>query len=83
MKRIDELFSASIRWMFSSPGIPKTYLTPSFSRHFTISLATVGFSLDVTFSTTFFFMPATYLSDTMIKRRQCDFDLINCAAQPS
>jgi hypothetical protein len=25
-----------------------------------MSLATVSFSLDVTFSTTFFFMPATY-----------------------
>jgi hypothetical protein len=44
----------------------------------TISFATDGFSLDVTFSTTFFFMPATYLPDTMIKRRPYDFALINC-----
>src|SRR5690348_3697499 len=41
MKRmLDDLFIASIRRMFSSPGIPKTYLTPSFSRHFTIRFAT-------------------------------------------
>src|SRR5664279_996362 len=32
---------ASTRWMFSSPGIPKTYSTPSLSRHSTMSSATV------------------------------------------
>ncbi|MER5175211.1 MAG: hypothetical protein ABJB76_04525 [Candidatus Nitrosocosmicus sp.] len=37
----EELFMASIRWMFSSPGIPKTYLTPSFSIHLTTRWATV------------------------------------------
>src|SRR6266508_751337 len=59
MKRIDELFSASIKWMFSSPGIPKTYLTSSFSRHLTTSLATVTCSVEVPSSGTFsFFMPA-------------------------
>src|SRR5919202_3430077 len=37
----DEFFNASIKWIFSSPGIPKTYFTPSFSRHLTKSWATV------------------------------------------
>ena len=26
---MDEAASASVRWMFSSPGMPKTYVTPS------------------------------------------------------
>src|ERR1700733_2805986 len=41
-KRIDDRDSASIRWMFSSPGIPKTCVTPSFSRHSTMRSATSG-----------------------------------------
>jgi hypothetical protein len=45
--------------MFSSPGIPKTYLTPSFSRHLTTSFATVvASSLGVTSSATLSSMPA-------------------------
>src|SRR5450759_3063448 len=39
-KRIEESESASIRCRFSSPGIPKTYSTPSFSRQSTIKRAT-------------------------------------------
>lgn len=35
----DDLDSASINRMFSSPGIPNTCVTPSFSRHCTISSA--------------------------------------------
>src|SRR5580765_5308887 len=41
MKRIDEEVIASITWRFSSPGRPKTYSTPSFSRHETRSCATL------------------------------------------
>ena len=33
--------SASTRWMFSSPGIPKTWVTPSTSRQRTTSAATL------------------------------------------
>src|SRR6201995_5402122 len=36
---IEDFESASISRMFSSPGIPKTWVTPSFSRHSTISSA--------------------------------------------
>src|SRR5919106_3704402 len=39
--RIDEAANASITWRFSSPGRPKTYSTPSFSRHSTRRRATV------------------------------------------
>src|SRR5688572_1275125 len=35
MKDTDELASDSLRSSVSSPGIPKTYLTPSASRHST------------------------------------------------
>src|SRR5919204_6382520 len=35
MKATDELASDSLRSSVSSPGIPKTYLTPSASRHST------------------------------------------------
>src|SRR3954469_18051983 len=38
---IDDLDTASVKRMFSSPGIPKTCVTPSFSRHSTISSAVV------------------------------------------
>src|SRR5580698_9943858 len=31
--------SASVRWMFSSPGMPNTQVTPSCSRHWTRSSA--------------------------------------------
>ena len=34
--------SARTKWMFSSPGMPKTSVTPSASRHSTISSAGVG-----------------------------------------
>ncbi len=40
--RIDESTSASTIWRFSSPGSPNTNSTPSFSRHCTISRATVA-----------------------------------------
>jgi hypothetical protein len=33
--------SASMMSMFSSPGMPKIYSTPSFSRHFTSNWAAV------------------------------------------
>src|ERR1700754_3014789 len=36
---MEDFDSASISRMFSSPGIPKTCVTPSFSRHSTISSA--------------------------------------------
>src|SRR5580692_12444024 len=36
---MEDLDSASISRMFSSPGMPKTCVTPSFSRHSTISSA--------------------------------------------
>src|SRR6202034_2509966 len=36
---IEDFDSASISRMFSSPGMPKTWVTPSFSRHSTISSA--------------------------------------------
>src|ERR1700761_1774105 len=36
---MDDSDSASISRVFSSPGIPKTWVTPSFSRHSTISSA--------------------------------------------
>src|ERR1700729_2174120 len=39
--RIEDLDSASMSRMFSSPGMPKTCVTPSFSRHCTISCALV------------------------------------------
>ncbi len=39
--RIGERNSASTRWMFSSPGIPKTCSTPSASRQRTSSWAVV------------------------------------------
>ena len=42
MNRIDESAIASITWRFSSPGSPKTYSTPSFSRQSTSRRATVG-----------------------------------------
>src|SRR3954453_3351041 len=38
---IDDLDTASVKRMFSSPGMPKTCVTPSFSRHSTISSAVV------------------------------------------
>src|SRR5688572_28312310 len=38
-KRIGLSSSASMMSMFSSPGMPKTYSTPSFSRHLTRSCA--------------------------------------------
>ena len=38
--RIDESTSASITSRFSSPGSPKTYSTPSFSRQATSNCAT-------------------------------------------
>src|SRR5512133_1893477 len=38
---IDDLDSASTNRMFSSPGMPKTCVTPSFSRHSTMSSAVV------------------------------------------
>src|SRR5438874_7557129 len=41
MKRIDDEAIASITCRFSSPGRPKTYSTPSFSRHETRSCATL------------------------------------------
>ena len=31
---------ASVKWMFSSPGMPKTHVTPSCSRHRTSRSAT-------------------------------------------
>ena len=34
-----DLESASVRWMFSSPGMPNTHRTPSCSRHWTMSSA--------------------------------------------
>ncbi len=37
---MQEANRASTSWMFSSPGIPKTYSTPSFSGQRTISRAT-------------------------------------------
>src|SRR5581483_7154751 len=37
--------SARTKWMFSSPGIPKTYLTPSFSRQRTARSATPSASV--------------------------------------
>src|SRR5581483_3072157 len=37
--RIEEREMASTKWIFSSPGIPNTWVTPSFSRHSTISSA--------------------------------------------
>ena len=40
MNRIDESAIASITWRFSSPGSPKTYSTPSFSRQSTSRRAT-------------------------------------------
>src|SRR4029078_5341683 len=40
MNRMGEEVIASITWRFSSPGRPKTYSTPSFSRHETRSCAT-------------------------------------------
>ena len=46
--RIDDRDSASTRWMFSSPGMPKTYSTPSFSRLRTIRSAVVSTSADPT-----------------------------------
>ncbi len=78
MKRIDESASASIKWMFSSPGIPKTYLTPSFSRHLTKSLATVV--VDSSIGVGFCFvtlpsMPCTSSSRHCIKRKSF---LIKC-----
>ena len=36
---IEDFDSASISRMFSSPGMPKTWVTPSFSKHSTISSA--------------------------------------------
>src|SRR5271156_2214985 len=39
---MDERDRASTRWMFSSPGIPNTWVTPSRSRHSTIRSATRG-----------------------------------------
>src|ERR1700760_1239769 len=36
---MEDLGKASISRMFSSPGIPKTWVTPSFSRHSTINSA--------------------------------------------
>src|ERR1700753_1022994 len=45
---IDEPAMASTSRMFSSPGIPKTCVTPSFSRHSTISSATVRESTRLT-----------------------------------
>src|SRR6266704_6672390 len=41
MKRMDDEAIASITCRFSSPGRPKTYSTPSFSRHETRSCATL------------------------------------------
>ena len=41
MNRIEESAIASITWRFSSPGSPKMYSTPSFSRHSTSRRATV------------------------------------------
>jgi len=38
---IDDLDTASVKRMFSSPGMPKTCVTPSFSRHSTINSAVV------------------------------------------
>src|SRR5215211_3940315 len=38
---IDDFDTASVKRMFSSPGMPKTWVTPSFSRHSTISCAVV------------------------------------------
>src|SRR5271165_6230327 len=40
MNRIDESLKASVSRIFSSPGMPKTYSTPSVSRHCTIKAAT-------------------------------------------
>src|SRR5215213_9519962 len=38
---MDDFDTASVKRMFSSPGMPKTWVTPSFSRHSTISSAVV------------------------------------------
>src|ERR1700733_5407094 len=39
---MEDRVSASTKWMFSSPGIPKTCVTPSFSRHLTSRSATLA-----------------------------------------
>lgn len=36
---MEESWSASTKWMFSSPGMPKTYSTPSASSAWTMSRA--------------------------------------------
>src|SRR5215208_3057040 len=38
---MDDFDTASVKRMFSSPGMPKTWVTPSFSRHSTINSAVV------------------------------------------
>src|SRR5436305_14970233 len=40
--RIEEREMASTKWMFSSPGIPNTWVTPALSRHSTIRSAVLG-----------------------------------------
>src|SRR4051794_35634061 len=42
INRIEESRRASIMWMFSSPGTPKMYSTPSCSRHSTSNCATLS-----------------------------------------
>src|SRR3954447_14123284 len=47
---MDDLDTASVKRMFSSPGMPKTCVTPSFSRHSTISSAVVRVGSPITAS---------------------------------